>query len=73
MQCVVEGAPAKTRAVYSYDSQLRVGPHGLKFKELRVVAMQLFDLVEGPSRVLLFLERNNCHESRDYYLIFDSI
>ena len=41
----------------------------LNFKELRVVAMQLFDSVEGPSRVLLFLERNNCHESRDYYFI----
>ena len=41
----------------------------LNVKELRVVAMQLFDLVEGPSRVLLFLERNYCHETHDYYFI----
>ena len=66
---MVEEAPAKNRAVYSYDSYLRVGPHRLNFKLLRVAAMQLFDSVEGPSRVLLFLERNKCHESRDYYFI----
>ena len=43
----------------------------LNSKELRVVAMQLFDLTEGAFRVLLFLERNNDHESRDndYYFI----
>ena len=43
----------------------------LNSKELRVVAMQLFGLIEGASRVLLFLERNNDHRSRDngYYFI----
>ena len=32
MQWVVEGAPAKNRAIYSFDSKVGVGPHGFEFQ-----------------------------------------